>query len=386
MPNFANEIIHDVITNKRPFLPGGPCSESNMRNNLNLPISVAGLTNEESILLLSALPGESSGIYLAPLDKGLSGAKVYSAHYTFGVNKRSRLFVAKLGDRIRVDQESQAIERYAAPHISALGAPITRLGRTRGLLCQDFAGLSDRASLTSLRLFLRNTKHPSEVIFRLFRERLANWYSDTGTPRAFRLRDLFHRHLRKCRKRSLVPVEWTELCRWTRAASRCDWNGVLETIRGLKDATIYSPTSTVHGDLHSQNILIDESEQCWPIDFAWCVPESSPVVDLTMMECSLKFLSVPGRTDIRALLKFENQLCRAYNPRISVGNIPYSVEIRRIYEAIGAVRTIASEDMNISFYDYRKALCILTYSLLTHPRLNLPLVLGSLQILSALTR
>lgn len=91
-------IIADVIQNTRDFLPGPVPVAEDLRANLALPILVGGLDREEAALVLSALPKGAERIYLSPLDKGLSGAKVFSAWYDVSGRRVGKLFVLKVGD------------------------------------------------------------------------------------------------------------------------------------------------------------------------------------------------------------------------------------------------------------------------------------------------
>jgi len=142
----------------------------------------------------------------------------------------------------------------------------------------------------------------------------------------------------------------------------------------------------VHGDLHSQNVLIDERYECWPIDFAWCREEASPVLDFTMLESSLKFLAFPQRSALRSLIIIEHALAREPFPNIKIGAVPYNTEIGNVLRAVIAIRKFALDEMKIDFIDYRKSLCMMTYVHSTHPLLNRPFVLASLQILCALEK
>ncbi len=182
----------------------------------------------------------------------------------------------------------------------------------------------------------------------------------------------------------IYPEEWRELKTWVQGISGHKWVDVANIATHIKKQSINSVSTTIHGDMHSQNVLIDEREECWPIDFAWCRGEASPVLDFTMLECSLKFLAIPQRSDLHSIIKVEQQLCSEAFPSIKIGSIPYSKEIINVIEGILAVRKFALENIGINFVDYRKALFLMTYVHSTHPLLNLPYVLSSLQILGTI--
>ena len=384
MSALEDSIIRDIYENARGFLPGKPCSEGEVVASLDLPILVDGLTREESALILSCLPRLATGVFLAPLDKGLSGSKVFAAKYDVEKRRVSKIFVLKLGPAEKTLREFRALRDLVAPHIAAVTPPICRVGKDLALVAQELAGLSYRDELTSLRLHARESRHADASVYRLFRERLGSWYGggDDEPIVERKLGALLAPNLKKGPRKFTYPSTWTEIQRWAKAASHVEWDGAVETVRSLRGHSIRTRETIIHGDLHSQNVLIDDHSECWPIDFAWCREGGSAIVDLTMLECSLKFLSIPQRSDLRSLLRIENRLCRDMFPALSLGAVPYRREIENVLRAVAAIRRVATEDMGFSVGDYMRALCLLTYTLSTHPKLNRPYVLGSLQMLT----
>lgn len=377
-------ILDDIFDNNRAFLPGRRCSRAQVVEHFARAILLDGLDGDEAHLVLSTLPAGADRIYLTPLDKGLSGSKVFSAKFDAEGRRVSKMFVYKLGPKDKIKREYDAVEQLVSPHIHGVGQPVYRVGRSKSLLVQELAGLSSNTSLQSLKNFLRSASEPEKTIQRLLNDRLGSWYHpgrEVQTSRQ-KLGTLFQWYLQKVSDR-VYPPRWIELQQWVEAISGCAWKDVDGIITGLRDEEVTSRVTTVHGDLHSQNVLVDEREECWPIDFAWCRADASPVLDYTMLECSLKFLAIPQRCDLHTLIRVEGQLCSEAYPAINVGMVPYCVEIENVLRAIFAVRHFATEDMAINFADYRKALCLMTYAHSTHPMLNLPYILASLQILTA---
>src|SRR4051794_8980102 len=101
-------IIEDIKAHGRGYLPGSPCTEAELREKLKLSILVDGLEHEEQSLALSLLPSEASGLYLSPLDKGLSGSKVFAARYVTA-GRLSKPFVLKIGPIVKLQREADAI-------------------------------------------------------------------------------------------------------------------------------------------------------------------------------------------------------------------------------------------------------------------------------------
>lgn len=384
-----NPIIEDIIANRREFLGGDNCNAQEVQKHFDHNVLIDGLNREESQLVLSTLGSSSNRIYLMPLDKGLSRSKVFAGRYETAHNSPSKPYVFKIGPLDKIEREYRAIKTFVVPHIQGIDAPIFRRHTDKGLIVQSIAGLSQKSKLESLKESVRRTKTADKIIMRLLNDRLAGFYdgnSDDPTSVQHSLRKIFAWYLKKVTKREPFPLDWGELKSWVQDLTGLRWKAVSETIKYLKGSEVTSRSCIVHGDLHSQNILIDEKGECWPIDFGWCHDKSSPILDFTMLECSLKFLAIHQRSDLRSVIEIEHALAREPFPKLKLLEIPYRIEIANVLRSISAVREFSMNSMKIKFEDYRKALCLMTYVHSTHPQLNRPLILASLQILSALER
>ncbi|MEU4688779.1 hypothetical protein [Actinoplanes sp. NPDC023714] len=356
------------------------CSPRELRAHFAGRILQDGLDEEEKLLILSILPSGSAEILLEVADKGLSGSKTFHARYRIpdGLSKR---FVVKVGTLRKIEREASAVLQFAAPLLDGTNSPVWRRGETKAVIAQELVNLNRGAQLSSLRNRLRERPDSAESVSRLLRDGLAPWYEDpiANGPVPMTLDALFSRHVR--RGGAVVhPEDWVLLKEWTENLSGVAWREPSEVIGDLLRRTVRVPKSISHGDLHSQNILVDPAGRCWPIDFAWCTNNSSLVVDLVMLECSLKFLAFPMRADLQEMIRLERALTNEYIYSGSLPLMPYATELRNVLGGLVEVRRFA-RDAGISFADYRACLAVMTSSLATHAKLNRPLVLASLQIL-----
>lgn len=383
-----DRILDDIDSNHRLFLPGPPRDRTQTAELFGNPILVGGLTDEEADLMLSALPYGATQLWAEPLDKGLSGSKVFAVRFNLpGQNRRSKPFVMKVGELWKIDRETLATETLAAPLLAGVELPVVRRGELLGMIAQEYRGLRERSNLVSLRNTVRSSPNGSQFIRTILAERLAPWYEASHDPNMteFTVRELFEPYRSKGPSGRIddFPPPWSDLHEWVHGATGCTWSLTPERLEELRNELVNSPKTIVHGDLHSQNVLVDQAtNECWPIDFFWTRDDSSPVVDLTMLECSLKFLAIPMRSDLRSLLPVELALTREPMPDTEVRQIPYSDEINRVVRAVSSIRQFAIEDVGLDFTQYQICLLMMTYLLATHPGLNTPYLLSSLQILS----
>ncbi|WP_284745258.1 hypothetical protein [Amycolatopsis sp. RTGN1] len=379
-------IISDIFDNHRGFLPGAGGRPADVRQQLEGPILLDGLGEEEALLILSILPRTASQIWLAPMDKGLSGAKVLRARYSDEAGRFSKQFVVKVDIARKIDREADAVERLCSPYLPGIEFPVRRRGSHLGLIAQELRGLSIHANVESLRNYIRSTRTGSKIIARLVRERLAPWYEPgiQGGLHPIKLGKLLDPYLAKGASSSIFPPEWSDLQDWVEEICQVPWREPGDQVAVMRERSIDVPLSISHGDLHSQNVLVDStSRECWPIDFAWCRDDGSLVVDLVMLEVSLKNLSIPMQADLREMLRLEWQLCNSYQGVRVPSNMPYATVVKSVLEGVQEVRRFA-EESGISFDHYRSCLCLMTLAHAAHPKLNRPLVLGATQMMLGL--
>jgi hypothetical protein len=68
----------------------------------------------------------------------------------------------------------------------------------------------------------------------------------------------------------------------------------LQLVQRLLKVERNLPVSTVHGDLHPSNVVLDGREDPHLIDFNWCKNDAHILKDFLVMECSIRFFMTPG--------------------------------------------------------------------------------------------
>jgi hypothetical protein len=340
-----------------------------------------GLDAESRALVLSTLPEGTGSVFARPMDKGLSGARVLAVRYRFD-HMWTKSFVVKIGDIRKLEQEAEAMEELVAPFIPGIERPVFRIAHSKAILVQELRGLETEPH--SLRVHIRQVDGSDAVVTRLLNSRLDSWYQRNPSPvTQVGVREAFAWHLSKAPGTiaAAVPDGWDDW--WARLPAMTGLPPATEgDLEDLLDSRFAARLGVMHGDLHTQNVIVDpQTNECWPIDFGWCAKGFPALIDLAMLECSIKFLAMPMRADLTNLIILELSLASSFLDPEFLDGVPYSQEINRCVKAIVAVRRYAAESLSCTEQDYSTALAAMTYALSGHSGLNRPYVLASLHIL-----
>jgi hypothetical protein len=325
-------------------------------------------------------------VYLAPLDKGLSGSDLWQARWELESGWLSRIHVFKIGKHAKLERELVAIRNIVAPidpnTAYAELFPDDENPHQLALLRQEFAGGGESQSI-SLRQFIESCEGPERVagvIRRLYTDRMHPWH--VSAPRRLQ------HNSERVELRSALDW-WVSRMDLNRDANRIGRVGVEASLRtkfslstsDLKDhvarigeAEAVVVRGPVHGDLHTQNVLIDEREQLYLIDFGWTA-ERWRAVDFLMMECSLKFLVTPAHAQLDDLLLMERSLERVFGTPgtelIDLSRLMYGNELVKVAAGVEMVRRCAFELGAAADADlYRQGLVLLTAGLASVPGMN----------------
>lgn len=115
---------------------------------------------------------------------------------------------------------------------------------------------------------------------------------------------------------------------------------------GLRPFPAHTRVGLCHGDLHGRNILVDDSEGFWLIDFSR-VERSHMLRDFAELETDIKFHLLPV-VDLGELLPFERALLAPARfghplPEREAGG----AQLDKAYQVIGALRRIADEHLKL---------------------------------------
>lgn len=144
----------------------------------------------------------------------------------------------------------------------------------------------------------------------------------------------------------------------------------IEQVLGQPETFSYG---LVHGDLHSQNVLVDDHDDLHLIDFAWS-GYGWRALDFLMLECSLKFLLAPNDAEIDDLLEMERLLDGGTDPNTSFSEMSDRLcgsELRVVASGIAEIRRQAIELGAVSNSEqYRRGILAMTSVLGAFPQLH----------------
>jgi hypothetical protein len=359
-------------------------------------------------LINQAVPNAVS-IQVAELDKGLSGATVWLTEWSMKHGVRSAPHVMKIDAFKKLSDEKRRVDEYVAGvdpatgHIALFG-PVdadTSGEPERGLLRQAYIGASQTGPI-SLRAWIRQftdggLRLSSEAIERaqkavrakvsqLYTKRMQLWYEASRAAGAYSEGSIAQELTRRMRHRdkltamvqTLGSIGIAQSLEQRRLAS---YEETHETIGRLLERHDQFPYGLIHGDLHSQNVLIHNDDQIHLIDFAWA-GYGWRALDFLMLECSLKFLVAPNDAGIDDLLEAERLLDERTGEHETFQELDSRIcgaELRIITAAVAEIRRLAHALSAVRDQDqYRRGLIAMSAMLGGFPQLHRSFLIHSL--------
>jgi serine/threonine protein kinase len=154
-----------------------------------------------------------------------------------------------------------------------------------------------------------------------------------------------------------------------------------KALESVLDAPLALPYGLIHGDLRSQNVLVDDEEGLHLIDFAWA-GFGWRALDFLMLECSLKFLVAPNDSDLHALMQMEKIVDERLDPNEPFESLDEFVcgsELRIIAAGVAEIRRQAlSLGAATDIEQYRRGLIAMSATLCGFPQLHRSFLIHSL--------
>ncbi|OLB92573.1 MAG: hypothetical protein AUH25_00170 [Thaumarchaeota archaeon 13_1_40CM_38_12] len=325
--------------------------------------------------LIQKACGDAPEVKLAPMDKGASGAKVWLAQFPLNKNQSSQYCVFKIHSYSKIQREHKNIQEVTTV-LQKKSDDFQIYGPSKankGLLRYQSFGSDFKAK--SLREFLQTCKSIAIVektIKKLYQQRLSEWHPISSKPciKKLKMKDAAHGWLttmdlnaaaKEIGKESLEQ----SLKEWY-LTNLVDMKKEIETIKNMEETFNFG---TVHGDLHTQNVLRDNNGRLQLIDYAWASREKWKAVDFLMMECSLKFAVTPSNARLADLILLDASLDKSYGTPSKkyykqLENLLYGHELAKVARAVHIVREEAIKRKAVNdIMQYKKGLILLTAGL-----------------------
>jgi hypothetical protein len=337
--------------------------------------------------LIAKAGAHAPWVELAPLDKGLSGSLALMARWSVS-GASSKFHVFKIGNPRKLKREHDAINDVAAPLVRNFRHAALYLSNdgTRALLSQEFVGESD-GSTRNLRQYIQKADDVStvvDVLRRLYEERLIDWKPKSETRRITTVGE----ELRAWTDKGDLAVAFANigavgLNKSLKTRYDLEYDGLAALVKKILRNSIEIIKGPVHGDLHSQNVLVGKDLNISLIDFGWTAIRWR-AIDYLWLECSLKFVVASPYTDIEDVLMVEEIVDDTWLSGTSIDTSLLedrllSGDLKKIAAGVGLIREkVCSELSDLTLTDYRKGLIAMSYALTTFPTLNLVYLTHSL--------
>lgn len=257
--------------------------------------------------------------------KGLSGSIVLEVHPTWETGL-GQSWIVKIGRRDKTREEEQNYQEHVEHHLPRNHA--TQLdacyARHLGGLLYTLADTEAVDTMSFETFFLDADRPPSDVtraLRRLFRETCRLWYQNHSALDNVSLRDLYYEAFNLAHQadrlfnevRRLRPGLDEHAPTLHFDSLDIDLPNPLHWLSNGNATVLPVRKCITHGDLNAKNILMNQTGDCWLIDF-YRTYRSHILRDFVVLETDLKFRLMPTLTP-SAFLEIEQTLARLEHPQ-----------------------------------------------------------------------
>lgn len=340
--------IADYLAKETELVNIGEKIAKNIKRNLSLrverPPGQAELSEEEKEII-QKLFLNSTAVRVHDFGRGARGVRLYRVDSRDADGTWIIPLMVKIAWRDSIIEELTRFERYAKHKIPNSRYPeivaTAFAGRRGGMACA-FVGGFDFSSTATLREYysLHTTVEVQRLIERIFTELFRIWHENKGSKEPINLFDEYEGVIFEQSKiESAVSTHLKGLCDLQKAHVTYLGREFANPIVGLRNLrkSYYVRTylSTVHGDLNGGNVLIDQSNNLWLIDFERTC-RSHIVKDYSELEVALKYQLLEDLS-LQEIAELEEELAAA--PSLTAHlRLPGAAE--GVQKALRVVRTI----------------------------------------------
>lgn len=378
LPSIKNAFANAARVNPQLEVDlGNGLSWSGLRENIECLQSLSPEAAQvEMVDLLQRIFHEAEHIEVKAMNSGhSSGAVVLVTPTMRGIPQTN--VVVKFNQRDKAERESRNYDLYVENYVG--GARRTqrldyRATARLGGIAYSFVGVEAAEFRRFSLVYASQGKSGIKAILNnLFEETCFTWYTNTLTPPDTSLQSLsagYKKWLRLdtpkltaaltdiVKQTGLVTLSFVDSRRPSQSNILFEERGVRLTnpLPPSQAAFAYNgPNCYTHGDLHEGNILVDNHNQTWLIDFYHSGP-SHPVRDFAMLESAIKFSLQKSDCSPTILYDWERSLLHTDSLSDDVSPSPpleLDAELAKATELILHIRSLLSRilpDMTIRDY------------------------------------
>lgn len=340
--------------------------------------------------LLQRIFHKAQKIQVAPMNGGHSSASVVRVT-PFARNIAQAAVVVKFNQRSKADIESQNYVQYVSDYVGGARRTLQldfRSTARLGGISYSFVGAQTGQFRRFNQVYAQSSvKSIKQVLTNLFQETCYPWYTQTLSPNptpqslGADYKKWLRLHPSKIARAAKDTVEQSDrMLEFTRPGKPTQSDiffgdrGVnLQNPLPLSQAALaYSgPYSLTHGDLHEGNVLVDNYNQTWLIDFYHTGP-AHPVRDFAILESAIKFSLQQSDCSLNILYDWERSLLKSdsllaeplFDPPLQL-----DAELQKATTVIIHIRQLAGQILpEMTMRDYLISLYFHALKAMTLPR------------------
>lgn len=298
--------------------------------------------------LFGKLFAKARRLYMSKLKPGLTGAAVVRVQPTWE-HGLGPSYVAKIGRRDKVTTEHQNYEEYVKPYLPPNTIAQVAVAHTQYIsaLLYTFAE-TDLGPLEEFDEFYQRSQPEliAASLRNLFQNTCRYWYD--SRQRIFEdLPRLYYRAFQLDEKKLVGRIQ-TVLPQFDPAQETFQFNRIPLVVtnpiawlaRYHNECVLPVYHSITHGDLTGRNIMVDQANKCWLIDF-YRTYDSHILRDFVILETDIKYRLLP-EPDLEDFIRLEEALLETHqNESLPALDSDLSADIRKAVMVIAHLRSIA---------------------------------------------
>lgn len=316
-----------------------------LQSDVHVSLTNANLNKAEESLVKSFFPPHPSLVQYELLKGGFSGSKVVEVSQVFSVPRPCK-FIIKIGtkkDR-KISVEETAVKRWVSSLIPSYQTE-KKENSTHEALKYQFASIDGRRESMSFGNFFKD-KHVDdirEVIGKIFNHDLFKAWEklQVKNDKSISIENLYKEHL---------PIDkiFSEIEKIGFEEVNSDCNKFKDLLKKKLPNRI---EKVCHGDLHSENIIVD-GEKVFLIDFGM-TSQAHCFIDYTTLEASIRFKLTPSYFPTKILNESDSHFANSFDTTdASLENKISSITLRKSYGVISKIRQFAIHTVRANIQSY----------------------------------